>query len=505
VLQNAIETVRLLVVSRDSAVLRPLWAIGEANSWRLETAVSAWEAMERIHWALAPHLLVLDLPRGDGDSAHVARWLQRLRPDLPIILLCDSDDIGQTIKTTRLGAEDILVRPIDPGQLEILIHSHLVAAATCTTSAVSSEDIEQLEEDKFFLSASPATQKLRTQAELLAQADVPVLILGEPGSGKDTVARLIHKFSVRSGFDLLKVSCAAMPGELFENQLHSRSGGNDPTNLGKREARERGTILLDEITEMPLGLQSKLLLMLQGKPTFQPNGDAGAQPPVRVLASSSANLERAIAENKLREDLYFRLSAFTVMVPALRQRKEEITILLRCFMRKLSNHYGLPPREFSPAVVEACQHYAWPGNLTELESFVKRYLIVGDSELALNEPGTKPRTGRNAMQDSPIMVPAAARRDGADQRQQGPAEHSLKNLIRDVKSEAERNVIAAALTKTGWNRKAAARLLNVSYRTLLYKIDEYHMNCSEPAPRWRDSGAAPEAEPRSARKQANRG
>ena len=502
VIENAIETVRLLVVSRDSAVLRPLWAIGEANSWRLETAVSAWEAMERIHWALAPHLLVLDLPRGDGDSAHVARWLQRLRPDLPIILLCDSDDVGQTIKATRLGAEDILVRPVDPGQLEILIHRHLDAAATCTTSAVSSEDIEQLEGDKFFLSAGPATLKLRTQAKLLAQADVPVLILGEPGSGKDTVARLIHKFSVRSGFDFLKVSCAAMPGDLFEKQLHSRSGGNDPMNLGKHETRERGTILLDEITEMPLGLQSKLLLMLQGKPT-QPDGAAAAQPTVRVLASSSANLERAIAENKLREDLYFRLSAFTVMVPALRQRKEEIAILLRCFMRKLSNHYGLPPREFSPAVVEACQHHAWQGNLTQLESFVKRHLIVGDSELALNELGTKPRKGRNAMQDSPIRVPAAAQHNGTDEGQQGPADHSLKSLIRDVKSEAERNVIAAALTKTGWNRKAAARLLNVSYRTLLYKIDGYHISSSEPAPRWRNRDDAPEAEPGSARKQAN--
>lgn len=155
--ENAIETVRLLVVSRDSAVLRPLWAIGEANSWRLETAVSAWEAMERIHWALAPHLLVLDLPRDDGDSAHVARWLQRLRPDLPIILLCNSNDIARTIETTRLSADDILARPVDPGQLEILIRRHLGSATTCTTSAVSSEDIEQLEENRFFLSASPAT------------------------------------------------------------------------------------------------------------------------------------------------------------------------------------------------------------------------------------------------------------------------------------------------------------------------------------------------------------
>lgn len=502
--ENAIETVRLLVVSRDAAVLRPLWAIGEANSWRLETAVSAWEAMERIHWALAPHLLVLDLPRGDGDSAHVARWLQRLRPDLPIILLCDSNEIAQTIETTRLRAEDILVRPVDPGRLEILIRRHLGSAAAGTTSAVSSEDIEQLEEDRFFLSISPATQKLRAQAKLLAQADVPVLILGEQGSGKDSVARLIHKFSVRSGFDFLKLSCADLPGDVLENKLHGRSEGKDPRNLGKREAREQGTILLDEITEMPLALQSKLLQMLQDRPTFRPNGNGAAKLHIRVLASSSANLERAIAENRLREDLYFRLSPFTVMVPALRQRKEEITTLLRCFMRKLATHYGLPPREFSPAVVEACQHYAWPGNLIELESFVKRYLIVGDSDVALNEPESKPRNGRGAMQDAPMMAPAAARHDGAYEGQQGPAAHSLKNLIRDVKSEAERNAIAEALTKTGWNRKAAARLLNVSYRTLLYKIDEYHMNSSEPAPRWRDRDAAPQAEPGSARKQVNR-
>ena len=242
--ENTIATVRLLVVSRiplccgrSGRLERPTRGVWK----RLSVRGRPWNVSTS---ALAPHLLVLDLPRGDGDSAHVARWLQRLRPDLPIILLCDSDDVGQTIKTTRLGAEDILVRRVDPGQLEIVIHRHLGTAATCTTSAVTSEDIEQLGEDKFLLTTSPATRKLRAQAKFLAQADVPVLVLGEPGTGKDTVARLIHKFPVRSGFDSLKVSCTAMPGDLRENQLHGRSGGNDPMNLGKREARERGTILL---------------------------------------------------------------------------------------------------------------------------------------------------------------------------------------------------------------------------------------------------------------------
>lgn len=476
------ETARLLVVSRESAVLRPLWAIAERNSWQVEVAASAWDAIERVQSGLAPHLFVLDLPRGDGDCLHVLRWLRRLRPDLPVVVICSPEDAERRKETTRLGAQEVLLRPFDEAKLESVIYRHLSPLENAQ-GEIASEDIEQVGPDLFFVSASPVTQRLRAQIQLLAEADVPVLILGEPGSGRDSVARLIHKLSVRSGFKFFKVNCADMPGELLEAELFGNgrplSPGGGRSSSAKFERAEQGTIFLEEIAEMPLGLQERLVQVLQDKVLLNEASDKKPFVDVRILAGTSASIDRALSERKLREDLYYRLSAFTVQVPPLRQRKSEITVLLRHTMHQLAKHYGLPPRDFSPTVLAVCQQYSWPGNLRELESFVKRYLVAGDTELAFNDllmksTGTEGRHAAGAHQLTMSHTGV-----NCSQPDQSGAK-SLKSLIQDVKSEAERNAIGTALKKTGWNRKAAARLLQVSYRTLLYKIDQYHMSSSEP-------------------------
>jgi two-component system, NtrC family, response regulator AtoC len=472
--ENLTETVRLLVVSRESAVLRPLWSIAESHSWHVESAVSAWDAMERVQSGVAPHLLLLDLPRGDGDSLHILRWLRRLRPDLPVIVLCLPEDAARKMEATRLGAQEVLVRPFEESKLESVITRYLVSAEAGADMA--SEDIEPLGPGAFFVSAGPMTQKLRAQAELLAEADVPVLILGENGSGKDTVARLIHKLSVRSGFKFLKVNCADMPAELLEGELFG-NGRNGQSTQGKFERAERGTIFLDEIAEMPIDLQGRLMQVLQEKQLSHPGRDHGVPLDVRVLASTGANIERALAEGKLREDLYYRLSAFTVQVPPLRQRRGEIAVLLRHLMHKLARHYSLPTREFSDAVLDACQRHSWPGNLKELEAFAKRYLVAGDSELSFDGPEMQPAEANHANR---AFAGRKVTHAGAGNGPEPALPKSLKSLIQSVKGEAERNAIATALDKTGWNRKAAARLLQVSYRTLLYKIEQYQMSVAEP-------------------------
>jgi two-component system response regulator AtoC len=486
---NSNETLRLLVVSREPAVLRLLWSIAESNSWRLETAANGWDAMERVQSDVAPHLLLLDIPRGDGDSLHLLPWLRRLRPDLPVVVLCYPEDAGRQKEATRLGAKDVLVRPFKDGQLEFLIQRHLGSSNDDAEAEIASEDIESLGEDEFFLSVSPVMQKLRAQAELLAQADVPVLIVGEPGSGKGSVARLIHKLSVYSGFKFLRVNCAEMPGDLLEIELfgreHASSNGSSTgagrTSLGKLEVGEKGTLLLDEITEMPLALQARLLQVLQDKRFVRSDDDKPVEVDVRILAASSDNLGRALAEKRLRTDLYYRLSAFTVHVPPLRQRKDEIKVLLRYSMHKLARYYGLPPREFSPSSLAACQNHSWPGNLKELETFVKRYLVAGDKELALSGlESNAPSNGNESHRQTLRLAVAPREHEEVEPNGDAPLPKSLKSLIQSVKVETERNAIAAALEKTGWNRKAAARLLGVSYRTMLYKIDQYRMSASEP-------------------------
>jgi two-component system, NtrC family, response regulator AtoC len=485
------ETLRLLVVSREPAVLRLLWSIAESDSWQLETAANGWEAMERVQSGVAPHMLLLDLARGDADSLQLLPWLRRLCPDLPVIVLCHPEDAGAKREATRLGARDVLVRPLSEGQLGFLIHKYFDPSTDDVEAEMVSEDIESLGEDEFFLSVSPIMQKVRAQAELLAQADVPVLILGEPGSGKGTVARLIHKLSVHSGFRFLRVNCAEMPGDLLEIELFGRehasgngsSQGHGRTSLGKIEVGEKGTLLLDEITEMPLGLQTRLLQVLQDKRFVRSGDDRPVEVDVRILAASSDNVDRAIAEKRLLADLYYRLSAFTVHVPPLRQRRDEVKILMRYSMHKLARYYGLPPREFTLSALLACQNHSWPGNLKELETFVKRYLVAGDKELILNglEPGA-PGNGNDSHRQSLNFALVQHDNEEVETNISATVPKSLKSLIQSVKWETERNAIAAALGKTGWNRKAAARLLGVSYRTMLYKIDQYHMSASEPYP-----------------------
>jgi two-component system, NtrC family, response regulator AtoC len=481
---KVVETMRVLVVSRETALLRPLWSIGESNSWHLETAASGWEAMERVQSGVAPHVLLLDLPRGDADSLHILRWLRRLRPDLPVVVVCHPEDTGKQKEATRLGAQEVLVPPFDESQLErVILNLHFDSLSESIEMEIASDDIESVGEDESFLSVGPVMQRLRAQAELLAQADVPVLILGEPGSGKTTVARLIHKLSVHSGFSFQIVNCAMMPGHLIEIELFGRMNDSSSgtatgkTSPGKLDLAEKGTLLLEEITEMPVSLQSRLLQVLQDKQFVRPGENQPVRTVVRILATSSANLGRALAEKRLREDLYYRLSAFTVHVPPLRQRKNEIKVLLQYFMHKVARYYGLPPREFSPSVLQACVTHFWPGNLKELETFVKRYLVAGDQEFVLAGHESASGTNRKAAQSSPLRLSVTP--SDVEAASRGTEPRSLKSLIQSVKSETERNAIAAALEKTRWNRKAAARLLRVSYRTLLYKIDYYHMRASD--------------------------
>ena len=471
----------MLVVSREPAVLRMLAPTEASRAWHLETASNAWEAMERMQSGAASHLLVLDVSLNDVEPMRFLRWLNCFRPDFPVVLLCCPDDVDRVSGATGLDGEHIMLKPVDRKHLENVIHRHLDRAGNGYADTAS-KNIERLGQDTCFVSTSLIMQKVRVQAALLAKTDVPVLIVGERGTGKYTVASLIHKLSVRSGFKLLRVNCAAMPEAVLEAELFgdNRVNGSRPTGLGKFAAGEKGTILLEEIAEMPAGVQFKLLQVLRNNELRTAAGSDLMPAHVRILAASSANLDRVLAEQQLREDLYHRLSAFTLQVPPLRQRKDEIATLLRYFMHNLARHYGLPPRGFSSGMLSACQNYSWPGNLKELEAFVKRYLVAGDQESVLTEIATdqpaRVDNGSISIQMNLGEIPG----ENGGKGETKPKSESLKSLVQDVKSEAERSAIGAALMRTGWNRKAAARLLKVSYRTMLYKIDQYKMRAPQP-------------------------
>jgi DNA-binding NtrC family response regulator len=353
-------------------------------------------------------------------------------------------------------------------------------------------EIERINEELYFIAASPATRRLRMQAEMLSQTDVPVLITGEAGSGKTTAAQLIHSLSIRSSFPFMRVKCAVVTSDLLENELfgyeHASANGQPESTPGKFEQCVKGTILLDEFDAMPVAVQRRLLKLLETGEFVRCGGKNPIRADVRIIAATYSDLELAAAEKRVEEELFYRLSVFELRMPPLRERHEEIPMLLGHLMNRLARRYGIPAPHFSSGLLDACQHYTWPGNLRELENFAKRFLAHGDEGAAVQELHSHPDNGfvnksengiKNgsgyAKTNGPSGIDTSSPRTSADPL-------SLKLLVRNAKGEAERVAIADALEQTHWNRKAAARLLNVSYRALLYKIQEYRLAPStEPA------------------------
>jgi len=335
-------------------------------------------------------------------------------------------------------------------------------------------EIEQIGEELYFVAASPATRRLRTQAELLSQTDVPVLITGEAGTGKATAARLIHSLSIRSSFEFTRVSCAALTAEALESELfgyeHANGNGRLEPKPGKFEQCAKGTILLENLDAMPTSVQLRLLRLLQTREFVRFGGQSPIRVDVRIIASTQGDLELAVAEKKVLEELYDHLSAFELDVPPLRERRGEIPLLVGHFMNRLTRRYGVPAPHFSGALLDACQNYAWPGNLRELEIFVKRFLVFGDENAAAEELNSHSHSAPGNGNGN-----RNGHDNGKNGHSAGEEQSSLKLLVRNAKGEAERGAIAHALEETHWNCKAAARLLSISYRSLLYKIQEYRL------------------------------
>jgi DNA-binding NtrC family response regulator len=368
------------------------------------------------------------------------------------------NDTKKVVQAMRLGAHDYLTKPFQKAELDAVVGQCLGQ-----DKGPVGGDVEEVADDVFFIAASPAMRKIRSQAALVAHVDIPVLLLGESGTGKEVLARLIHKLSPRAHRTFLKVNCAAVPADLLESELFGYEPGafTGATHAkpGKFELCNKGTILLDEIGEMPPVLQAKLLHVLQDQQFSRLGSRTVIKVDVRILAATNIDIPRALATKMLREDLYYRLNAFTLQLPPLRERKEEIPILLKHFMTRMAEQYARPPLPLSPSLMEACHRHSWPGNLRELNNFLKRYLILGDENLAAAE--LVPRDGFGGMGA------------GTDAGRGGDSVGGLKSLARSAKDEAEGEAIRAALEQTNWNRKQAAGLLQISYKALLYKIRQY--------------------------------
>ncbi len=478
--ENGNGSARLLVVSQDFEVLRPLSAMMKSNFWQIDTASDAQTAIDKVESGIALNLLVLDLPKAQGEGLQILQSLRRIRPTLPVVLIGHPDDVERKQESIRMGVCDYVVRPFEDHQLEAVILENLSEMVDKAETDIASDGVEPLGNGHFFIGSTPAMQSLRANIALLADVDVPVYIFGESGSGRQTTARLLHKLSIRSGFEFARINCAALPEELLEREIFGQlavgATASPIVKRGKLERFDKGTIFLDEITEMPLRLQANLAQVLQDRRFIRRGTSKCIAVDVRIVAAGSISIDQAVSSRRLLADLARHLRANELQVPPLRERREEIPFLLRHFLHGLAKRYGSPKGDFTPAVIEACQEYEWPGNLRELEQFVKRYLIVGDEVLKF---GKSLREAKDETRDDGLIAMPNVHEAISLHRQQLNriwGHKSLRSLLQSVKEETERNAIAVALQETGWNRKAAARLLKTSYRSVLYKIEQYHLN-----------------------------
>ncbi len=452
------EPAKILLVDDEPGMLRYIRTLLEVDDYKVETATTGEEALKLVEKGLEPDLILLDVLMPGIDGLETLERLRQMKPGAKVVMLSCVNDTRKVVQAMRLGAQDYLTKPFQKAELDAVIDLCLDQGKQTFTG-----EVEELTDDVFFIAASPAMRKIRSQAALVANVDIPVLLLGESGTGKEVLGRLIHKLSPRAHRTFLKVNCAAVPADLLESELFGYEPGafTGATHAkpGKFELCNKGTILLDEIGEMPPLLQAKLLHVLQDQQFSRLGSRSVIKVDVRILAATNINIAEALATKRLREDLYYRLNAFTLLLPPLRDRKEEIPILLKHSMTRMAERYARSPLPLTPALLEACHNHNWPGNLRELNNFLKRYLILGDENLAVAE--IKPKNDGTG----------GARGDSSTRS--GESTGGLKSLARGAKDEAEAQAITQALEQTNWNRKQAAANLQISYKALLYKIRQY--------------------------------
>jgi DNA-binding NtrC family response regulator len=470
------EKTKILVIDDDPKVV---WLLSEGLSSSFEF-VSARDGVEGIQMVSTekPDLILLDIKMPGMGGLEVLAKLNKQENRPEVIMISGHGDTKYVVESMRLGAAEFIDKPFNVDEVAIHLNGVLERVKLKEEVSELKDELRVRTDYSSFVGDSEPMLRVKGIIEQVADSELTVLIRGESGTGKEIVARQLHQFSSRRDHEFVKVNCAAIPRDLLEAELFGYEKGAftgaHKTKQGRFEVANKGTIFLDEIGDMPLELQSKLLQVLEQQEFVRVGGIQNIRVDVRIICATNRNLEHAISEQAFRDDLFYRLNEITLILPPLRERPEDIPLLVDHFLGKYNRLYDRAYSSVSSDTMGKLVGFHWPGNVRQLENMIKQVVVRSDERIIselISSASHQVIPGQMAA--VPVAtVPSVTAEDEA-------ADFSLKNRIGKKVAEEEMRLISTVLAKTNWNRRKAADLLQISYRSLLYKIKDYQLNASK--------------------------
>jgi len=447
----------VLIVDDDQSFRTYVTLLLRGREYPVEALENGEQLIARLKSAKIPSVILLDVLLPDSDGIEVIGKIKAMGVSVPVIMLSGVGHVRTVVEAMKLGASDFLMKPFDDSTLERAINNAVELSQT--PERVAATPIVAEEADGF-VTRNPKMRRLADIVKRVAGTDVPILIAGESGVGKEVMARYAHHHSERRDRPFLKVNCAALPQDLLESELFGYERGAFTGAItdkpGKFELAHTGTLLLDEIGERSPLLQAKLLHVLQDGTFSRLGGRKTTRVDARVIAATNINIEEAVAKGKFREDLYFRLNVIRVDLPPLRERREDIPELCNHFIEKYREQYKSQSRELPAELMSRFVQYQWPGNIRELENFIKRFLVLPNHESFLTDFNA---SGIAAVEERVVVAT--------------PPGASLLAVSAAAADRAERELVRRVLGETRGNRKQAALKMNICYKALLNKLKRW--------------------------------
>lgn len=469
---------KLLLIDDEEDVRYSLQRLLTAEGLELATAASGEEGLKVIP-KFKPDLVLMDVRMTGMTGLETLRKIRQNDPKLLVILMTAYGTTQTAIEAMKLGAYDYLLKPFDIPKLKELVANALKAARDMK-QVVSYEPLLQSEDYELgIIGRSGPMQQVFKLVGQVSATDATALITGESGTGKELAARAIYHHSDRAQQPFLAVNCAAIPEQLLESELfgHEKGAYTGATvqRVGKFEQCNKGTIFLDEIGDMTPATQTKILRVLQSGTFERVGGNTPLQVDVRVIAATNKPLEAAVAAKQFREDLFYRLNVVRIHLPPLRDRRDDIPLLVNYFLEKIAREQSRPPKSFASAAIKLLEKYHWPGNVRELENAIRRAHVLAKSDAIL--PGDLPPEISGATTGASVAPASATAGEGAAMDAASLARQLFQIAKRDPKLKVipavERELVIQALKETGDNQVHAAKLLGITRATLRKRIEKF--------------------------------